>query len=66
MLEKQSRRCGICGKTFLKRINIDHCHKTGKTRGLLCTACNISLGHIEKENFLEKAQEYLSLYNKNS
>lgn len=65
MLVKQSRRCAICERLFNKRINIDHCHKTGATRGLLCTGCNTALGHIEKENFLEQATKYLSLYIKN-
>lgn len=64
-LKKQSRRCAICEKLFKKRINIDHNHKTGKVRGLLCTECNISLGHIEKKGFLEKANKYLILYIKN-
>ena len=64
LLDKQGNRCSICKKIFSKIINIDHCHKTGKTRGLLCTGCNVSLGHLEKEGFLEKANEYLSIYNK--
>ncbi len=49
ILEKQNLRCAICKKLFEDKMpNIDHCHKTGKVRGLLCGECNISLGHFEK------------------
>ena len=33
--------------------------QTKKVRGLLCSKCNVSLGHIEKNGFLEKALKYL-------
>ena len=62
MLANQSGRCGICKVLFSKkkRINVDHCHDTKVVRGLLCTGCNVSLGHIERKGFLEKANKYLS------
>jgi hypothetical protein len=50
MVEKQGGLCAICGKPpngRWKRLAVDHCHKTGKVRGLLCHACNVLLGHAE-------------------
>lgn len=63
MLEEQGNRCAICNEASTKRaMSIDHDHKTGKVRGLLCDSCNLSLGHLEREMFVEKAMRYLALY----
>lgn len=56
MFEKQGRCCKLCkatehgrGKSYKNsRWNIDHDHKTGKVRGILCHHCNVSLGHFER------------------
>ena len=41
MLEAQDGRCAICGnKPRKRRLDVDHNHKTGKVRGLLCRRCN--------------------------
>ena len=48
LLVKQKHSCYICKKhkdTFKKRLCVDHNHKTGKVRGLLCASCNYVLGH---------------------
>jgi hypothetical protein len=48
MLKKQRGRCAICGKPPKKnRLAVDHCHNTNKIRGLLCAACNRTLGWAE-------------------
>lgn len=64
LILKQNNQCAICGITFddsTKKLtpHIDHDHKTGRVRGVLCSSCNASLGHVEKEGFLAKAIEYL-------
>ena len=39
--------CGIKEEHLNKRLAVDHCHTTGKVRGLLCTKCNTALGQLE-------------------
>ena len=67
LLEVQNNKCPICKKSFLKRPVIDHNHKTGKTRGLLCEGCNVVLGYVEKQSgeskdFLKNFIDYLDFY----
>lgn len=58
MLQSQDGKCKICEseKAGNKEQNfaVDHCHKTGIVRGLLCIKCNARLGWFEmnKENTL--------------
>jgi len=48
MYEKQGGLCLGCKKgNSGSRFHIDHCHKTGKVRGLLCGKCNAALGLVE-------------------
>jgi len=46
LLEDQNSKCAICGRdnNVKKALAVDHNHKTGKIRGLLCHNCNIGLG----------------------
>ena len=52
MLLAQGGKCGICGTAepagrqgfFGPVFHVDHCHRTGKIRGLLCASCNPALG----------------------
>lgn len=49
----QEGKCLICKKIFENKVerrtaHIDHCHETGKIRGLLCSRCNTHLGWFEK------------------
>jgi hypothetical protein len=66
MFEKQGGVCAICGAkpskvngTKKKHLHVDHDHKTGKVRGLLCVTCNVKLGFMEK--YYEKAKKYLGI-----
>lgn len=56
LLENQNNSCKVCKDLFTneKLTHIDHCHKTGKVRGILCLNCNLSLGYA-KEN-IERLQ----------
>lgn len=57
--------CAICGRTevegrWANNLHIDHCHETGRVRGVLCHGCNVSLGHFQHDpNLLRRAFEYL-------
>lgn len=67
MLEDQGGKCLICSVDLdfanrasqKKRAHIDHCHASGKVRGILCGVCNAKLGTVESPGFLVKALAYL-------
>lgn len=63
MFIKQNGVCAICGVSleYLK-ANVDHDHKTDKVRGLLCSKCNTFLAALDDKAFLNKAIQYLSVY----
>ena len=64
---KQSGLCAICFKSEtikqfgkIKPLSVDHCHKTNKIRGLLCSSCNVGLGHFKDDILLlGSAKKYL-------
>lgn len=58
LLKKQEGVCAIC--KISPAVCVDHCHKTGKVRGLLCHACNRSIGMLKDDiNVLKSAINYL-------
>jgi len=64
MLKDQNGGCAICGAddSGNKRDHfaVDHDHKSGKVRGLLCYQCNVGLGHFKEDpDLLRKAANYL-------
>ena len=63
MHEAQSGCCKICGiheSKLPKRLHVDHCHDTGKVRGLLCAKCNTSIGQFERTpELLLRAYEHI-------
>ncbi len=60
----QGGMCAICSeKSVKKRLAVDHDHMTGRVRGLLCEACNQTLGKMrENPYFLRQAALYLENY----
>lgn len=64
MLAAQNGVCAIC-KTHTtdnrgQRLHVDHCHQTGKVRGILCGKCNSILGFVDDNpDWLDKAKAYL-------
>lgn len=53
LLAAQGGRCAICKQTP-KKLCVDHCHGSGKVRGLLCGKCNFAIGHLDDSS--EKAR----------
>lgn len=63
MLKAQDGVCAICKETCptQRRLSVDHDHKTGKIRGLLCARCNFGLGSFrDRPALLRGAEVYLS------
>lgn len=64
LMAQQQGRCAICGTDQCnsgRRLSIDHDHETGKTRGLLCSACNFGVGNFKDDvQLLSAAIEYLN------
>jgi len=54
MLLDQNGKCKICAADKAGNVGqcfaVDHCHATGKVRGLLCIKCNARLGWFEKHS----------------
>jgi hypothetical protein len=46
MIYDQDGLCAACEGTFFSVPHIDHCHRTKKVRGVLCSGCNQALGNI--------------------
>ena len=55
MLKRQGGVCAICGQPPAGVLHVDHCHTTGKVRGLLCMTCNCGLGYYRDEMRLTMA-----------
>lgn len=63
MLSLQNNCCAICKQDqtkFKQKLSVDHCHTTGKIRGLLCGSCNRGLGYFhDSVAKINNAKEYL-------
>lgn len=68
LLEEQNGCCAICGtddpggkwRAEITYFTVDHCHDTGKVRGLLCVKCNRGLGLFnDNPERLESSAAYL-------
>lgn len=65
LLKRQGGKCAICksnksGSDYHKRLAVDHCHKSGRIRGILCSMCNTKLGWFEKH--LKRILQYVQLH----
>lgn len=54
MLTSQDGRCAICGE-HMRLPCIDHDHRSGQVRGLLCTGCNTGIGDLKDDPRVVKA-----------
>jgi 5-methylcytosine-specific restriction endonuclease McrA len=65
LLTKQQKCCKVCGRPDSGRPNmptlvVDHCHKTNRIRGLLCSPCNVAIGMLQDSpTLLTKLKVYL-------
>ena len=72
LLKEQNGKCRVCEtalelapgelKSKVKSFQVDHCHDTGKVRGLLCVPCNTFLGK-KKEDFEFKMKNINEYWN---
>jgi hypothetical protein len=67
MLKKQNGVCAVCGRVDPKPthcLSVDHDHKTGATRELLCSTCNTILGFVDDNlEWLQKLMDYVRYHN---
>ncbi len=63
LFKKQKGCCAICDthqEKILRRLDVDHCHETGKIRGLLCLNCNRGMGLLKDDlTILKRVVRYL-------
>src|SRR6266513_3859490 len=67
LLRRQDGKCAICsginetyGEHRIESLCVDHDHKTGKIRGLLCHKCNRAIGNVnDRADLLRKMADYL-------
>lgn len=71
LFQSQDNKCAICNKAETcidgrskdkkpRRLSIDHCHITGKVRGLLCHSCNTAIGKFNDDlELFQKAMDYI-------
>ena len=66
MLKQQNHCCAICMTTTPKgrgTFHVDHCHETGKIRGILCHDCNTGIGKLgDSLESIKKAVSYLERF----
>lgn len=66
LYERARNVCEVCESSPTKTgtssndLHVDHCHETGRVRGLLCSRCNTAIGLLsESATLLDRAKEYL-------
>ena len=67
LVKESNNTCYICGKEQKRQLSVDHCHKTGLIRGLLCGKCNMGLGLFNDDlELMQKAITYILTYRPDS
>jgi len=69
MMDVQRGCCDICGLSLdsgkKNILHVDHCHRTGEVRSLLCDICNVGLGHFkDNSSVLRRAADYVDKHSK--
>jgi hypothetical protein len=67
LYESQNGVCAICRNPetatrngVVRALAVDHCHSSGRIRGLLCSNCNTGIGKLKDDpNVIRRAAEYL-------
>jgi hypothetical protein len=65
LIKSQNGNCQICKSVLIagKNTHLDHCHTTGKIRGVLCGKCNTGIGQFNDSlELLKSALKYLKKY----
>lgn len=56
LLARQGGACAICHENKdVRNLAVDHCHETGKVRGILCQRCNRALGLLRDDTSLMRS-----------
>jgi hypothetical protein len=71
MLAAQGFKCAICAKPISftpkdgeRMANVDHIHRDGTVRRLLCSRCNAGMGYVDDEKWLARAVKYRNWHNR--
>ena len=66
LVASQNNKCPICGNGFgegRRRRHIDHDHKTGQIRSILCSNCNLGIGYfLDDPHVLRAAADYIEIH----
>lgn len=69
LLQSQKNLCVICDSVLKDKgatgLNIDHCHDTGKVRGILCHRCNIIVGFLDKGDWQKSVNKVVAYISRN-
>jgi hypothetical protein len=65
LLASQGNGCALCGVAKpggrWENFHVDHCHETGKVRGILCYRCNVAIGQLgDNEAGMARALAYIT------
>lgn len=63
LLDAQGSACQVCRRTFTRNrpACVDHDHRTGEVRGLLCSPCNRTIGELHEDaEWLQRAHDHLT------